>query len=97
MCGESNDQQAIRGAEKAAIVMLAAEKTHSVNLSTQLADAAIKEISDAMARLEYLNATVVESVLYEFASHAPVTLDAPAVMQGKQADSPNAEFHNYGG
>ena len=92
-----SEQQAIRGAEKAAIVMLAAGETHSVNLFTQLADAEIKEISDAMARLGHVNANVVESVLDEFASHAPVTNDAPAVTQGKRRDSQNANFHNYGG
>ena len=92
-----SEQQAIRGAEKAAIVMLAAGEAHSVNLFTQLADAEIKEISDAMARLENLNATVVENVLDEFASHAPVMLEKPATAKPKQGSLGSAESRSYGG
>ena len=92
------NEQAIRGAEKAAIVMLAAGETHSVDLFTRLADSEIKEISEAMARLERVNASVVESVLNEFASQAPAdddTIKPSAVPPAAAPANPN--FHNYAG
>ncbi len=71
-----SSQSAIRGAEKAAIVMLAVGETHSVNLFTRLADAEVKEISEAMAGLEQIDAHVVENVLAEFAGNLPPGVEA---------------------
>ena len=89
-------QQEMRGAEKAAIVMLAAGETHSVNLFTRLAEGEIKEISEAMERFEHVDAKVVEGVLDEFANKAPVeeVPSSPAVLANA---GERGATHNYAG
>ena len=92
-----SNQQTIRGAEKAAIIMLAAGETHSVELITRLEDE-INEISEAMARLEHVNATVVESVLNEFSSQAPADdegVNSSAALPRREPETP--DFRNYAG
>ena len=89
-------QQEMRGAEKAAILMLAAGEAHSVNLFTRLADGEIKEISEAMAQCAHLDAKVVEDVLDEFASRALVE-EVPSLPAVPAKDSDRGATHSYAG
>ena len=93
-----SNQQAIRGAEKAAIIMLAAGESHSVDLFSRLAESEIKEISDAMAGMSHVKAAVVETVLNEFASQAPV-VDARADLapNAPVREPTRTDFRNYAG
>ena len=83
-----SNQQAIRGAEKAAIIMLAAGESHSVDLFKRLAESEIKEISDAMAGMSHVKAAVVETVTDRLREHRRGTAEHPtasAIQRVEQA------------
>ncbi|MET4684760.1 flagellar motor switch protein FliG [Brevundimonas faecalis] len=65
--GAIDDARKLTGPEKAAVVLLSLGEEHTV-LWQQLDDEEVKEVSQAMAGLGSVTATVVEEVLVEFVS-----------------------------
>jgi flagellar motor switch protein FliG len=61
------DYRSLSGMQKAAIFMLAVGNQHSAQLFEKMDDEEIRELSQAMASLGSINATVVERLFVEFA------------------------------
>jgi len=67
------DFRALSGPEKAAILMLALGEEHTAQLFTLMDDEEIKEISQTMANLGTVSATVIERLFVEFAEQISAT------------------------
>ena len=67
------DFRALSGPEKAAILMLALGEEHTAQLFTLMDDEEIKEISQTMANLGTVSATVIERLFLEFAEQISAT------------------------
>lgn len=73
MARVKEDHRALTGQQKAAILMLAIGETHTAKLFSMMDDDEIKEISQIMANLGTINATVVERLFIEFADQLSST------------------------
>ena len=67
------DFRSLSGPEKAAILMLALGDEHTARLFSLMDDEEIKEISQTMANLGTVSATIVERLFVEFAEHISAT------------------------
>jgi flagellar motor switch protein FliG len=67
MARVKEDYRSLSGMQKAAIFMLAVGNQHSAQLFEKMDDEEIRELSQAMASLGSINATVVERLFVEFA------------------------------
>ena len=67
------DFRSLSGPEKAAILMLALGDEHTARLFTLMDDEEIKEISQTMANLGTVSASMVERLFVEFAEHISAT------------------------
>jgi flagellar motor switch protein FliG len=67
------DYRTLRGAEKAAILMLSLGEDHSARLFALMDDEEIKEISACMANLGTVSSTMVEKLFVDFADHISAT------------------------
>ena len=67
------DFRSLNGPEKAAILMLALGDEHTARLFSLMDDEEIKEISQTMANLGTVSATIVERLFVEFAEHISAT------------------------
>jgi flagellar motor switch protein FliG len=67
------DYRTLRGAEKAAILMLSLGEDHSARLFALMDDEEIKEISACMANLGTVSSTIVEKLFVDFADHISAT------------------------
>ena len=63
----------LRGADKAAMLLLALGDEHAANIFEAMDDEEIKEISQVMATLGGVQSTVVERVLVEFTDQMSAT------------------------
>jgi flagellar motor switch protein FliG len=68
MARVKEDYRSLSGMQKAAIFMLAVGNQHSAQLFEKMDDEEIRELSQAMASLGSINATVVERLFVEFAN-----------------------------
>ena len=64
-----DDFRSLRGPQKAAIFMLAVGNKHSAQLFERMDDEEIRELSQAMASLGSINASIVERLFVEFADN----------------------------
>ena len=67
------DYRTLRGAEKAAVLMLSLGEEHSARLFALMDDEEIKEISACMANLGTVSSTIVEKLFVDFADHISAT------------------------
>jgi flagellar motor switch protein FliG len=67
------DYRALKGAEKAAILMLSLGEEHSARLFALMDDEEIKEISACMANLGTVSSSMVEKLFVDFADHISAT------------------------
>ena len=67
------DFRSLSGPEKAAILMLALGDEHTARLFSLMDDEEIKEISQTMANLGTVSASIVERLFVEFAEHISAT------------------------
>lgn len=67
MARVKDDYRGLSGSQKAAVFMLALGQEHAAKLFEMMDDEEIREISQAMANLGNINATVVERLFLEFA------------------------------
>ena len=73
MARMKEDYRGLKGSEKAAILLLSLGEEQSSKLFSMMDDEEIKEISQAMANLGTINATVVERLFVEFAEQLSST------------------------
>src|SRR5579863_5119701 len=67
------DVRTLTGPEKSAILMLALGEEHTARLFALMDDEEIKEISQTMANLGTVSATIVERLFVEFAEQISAT------------------------
>ncbi|MBT6094874.1 MAG: flagellar motor switch protein FliG, partial [Rhodospirillaceae bacterium] len=67
MARVKDDYRSLAGRQKAAIFMLAVGQKHSAQLFEKMDDEEIRELSQAMASLGSINASVIERLFVEFA------------------------------
>ena len=68
-----DDYRAIRGHQKAAIMMLSLSEDQAMKLFSLMDEEEIKELSQAMAQLGTVNSAVVERLFGEFAEQIAAT------------------------
>lgn len=71
--GKTEEFKDLRGTDKAAILMLSLGEEHAVKLFGLMEDEEIRELSQSMASLGSVNATIIERLLVEFTDMVSVT------------------------
>ncbi len=70
---KTEDFKSLRGTDKAAILLLSLGEDHAVKLFEMMEDEEIRELSQSMAALGSVNATVIERLLIEFSDMVSAT------------------------